>query len=107
MKNKLEKFLAGTASLCLMAAAVLGIRIKDDEKKLDKLEGSLDEYNASIADILATQKQIMANREAIMDKAAVAAAPDTFKSVTTKTVIPGKTVTQKVKSSSSNTTKSS
>lgn len=107
IQNKLEKFLAVLSSIFLMAIVVLGLKIKDDSKKMDKLENNLNDYNAGIANVLETQKQIMDNRQTTLDKIANAPAPDTTKTVTTQTVVPGKTVTQKVPVSSSKTTKSS
>lgn len=105
--NKLEKILAITSGLFLTVAAVMGIKIQDDNKKLDKFEKSLSDNNSSLGDILETQKRIMANREATLDKLANAAAPDTTKSVTTQTVIPGKVVSQKVPTTSSSSGSSS
>lgn len=108
-KNKLEKFLAVTSSLLLTVAVVLGIKIKEDDKKLTKFENSLGENNAAMLEVLETQRQIMVSREATLDKLANAAAPDTTKAVTTQTVVPGKVVTQKVPvvSSSKSSSKSS
>lgn len=96
IQNKLEKFLAVISSLFLMAVIMLGIKIREDDKKLDKLEDNLNDYNASIADILETQKQIMANYKSTLDKVANAKAPDTFKTMSTRTVVPGKIVKKTV-----------
>lgn len=96
IQNKLEKFLAVISGLFLAVAIILGIKVKEDGKKLDKLEGNLNDYGTSIKDILETQKQIMANHKETLDKIAGAKAPDTFKTVTSKTVVPGKVIKQTV-----------
>lgn len=107
IKNKLEKFLIGLSSLFLMGMVVMGIKIQEDEKKLNRLGEKLNSYSAGVENVLNAQKEIMANREEVLDKIVAAPAPATTRNVTTKTVVPGKVVTQKVPVTSSKKTKSS
>jgi hypothetical protein len=100
IQNKLEKFLMGVSSIFLVVATVLGIKIADDNKKIGKLESSLNDYNSAMANILETQKQIIAGRESILANLAIAPAPSATNKVTTQTVVPGRTIAQQVPVSS-------
>ena len=112
-KNKFEKFLLGLSSLFLGVILILGIKIQDTNKKLEKIKNDLDIGPA--ADVLAgNQTAINQTREKIIDTVTKSPAKDITANTTTKTVIPGKVVPVQVtrqvsggSSSSSTTTKTS
>jgi len=107
VKNKFGKILTGFAGASFVATAVMGIKIGEDNKRIAKLEEDLNGYNSSMAEVLDTQKQIISGREAILGNLAKAAAPETTKKITSQTVLPGKTVTQKVPVATKSSSKSS
>ena len=112
-KNRFEKFLISLSSLFLGIILILGIKIGDTNKKLEKIKNDLD--IGSSADVLAgNQTAINQTRENIIDTVTKAPAQDITANTTTRTVIPGKVVPVQVtrqvsggSSSSSKTTKKS
>ena len=104
IKNKFEKTLLMLSSFMLVAITVLGVKMESDNKKLavveDALKAAVD--NSSAAN---SQNLINQSRDLVMRQAANAPVPDTSTSAVVKTVIPGKTITQKVPVSSSSSSK--
>jgi hypothetical protein len=116
VKNKFEKFLLSLSSFFLGIILILGIKIEDTSKKLERIKNDLD--IGPSADVLAgNQSAINQTREKIIDTVTKAPASDVTANTTTKTVIPGKVVPVQVtkttggstgsSSSSSKTTKTS
>lgn len=116
VKNKFEKFLLSLSSFFLGIILILGIKIEDTNKKLERIKNDLD--IGPSADMLAeNQASINQTREKIIDTVTKAPASDVTANTTTKTVIPGKVVPVQVmkktsggsssSSSSSKTTKTS
>jgi len=92
MKNRLEKFLAALSGFFLMVVIVLGIKINNDNKKINLLlEGLNADSVGSGQD--SPQNKISQNREKTLSQVAHAPATDTVQHVTTKTVVPGKVTT--------------
>jgi preprotein translocase subunit SecG len=113
VKNRLEKFLIALSSFFFGIILILGIKIEDTNKKLEKINKDLD--IGPSADVLASnQTAINQTREKIIDTVTKAPAQDITANTTTRTVIPGKVVPVQVtktsggsSSSSSKTTKTS
>jgi len=96
IKNKFEKILIVITGSLTTLLIIFGIKIDEDDKKFVAIQDNLNNVSSSIGNSLDMQRQIMANREALLDEIAAAPAPDTTKAVTTQVVVPGKVVPQQV-----------
>lgn len=92
IKNKFEKILIVITSSLTTLLIIFGIKINEDDKKITAIQDNLNNISSS----LDMQRQLMASREALLDKIAAAPAPDTTKAVTTQVIVPGKVVPQQV-----------
>ena len=104
MQNKLEKFLLGISGLLASALVVAGFKINDDQKKMQKLA---QENQDQTDNAQAIQNSIQDKRDSKLNAAAHAPLENSNTQVTTKTVIPGKTITQTVPGTSSSKSSSS
>ena len=106
VKNKFEKFLLSLSSFFLGIILILGIKIEDTNKKLERIKNDLD--IGPSADVLAgNQTSINQTREKIIDTVTKAPAQDITANTTTKTIIPGKVVPVQVTKTSGGSSSSS
>jgi hypothetical protein len=96
MQNKLEKFLIAVSGLLAVAVGAMGLKIKADADRLEKIKSDLAAAAPLEKILYDAQSGIGSGRATILDTAGNAAAPDVTKTTVTKTVVPGAVVPQVV-----------
>ena len=95
IKNKFEKFLMSATGILLASAVIMGIKVKDDGKKLETITKAL--AAGTFDNNLGKNQQMIGDtRYSIIDTVSKAPAPDVEQTATVKTVVPGKVVKEVV-----------